>query len=397
MSNQGSDLSQLWQLDPEISFLNHGSFGACPTVLLERQHELRARMERQPVAFFMREFEGLVGQAREALGGFLGVDGDDLALVSNATQGVNTVLRSLTLAATDELLTTDHVYNACRNALEFVARNSGAKVVIAEVPFPLTDSEQAVAAVMDRVTEQTRLVLLDHVTSPTGLVLPVPRLLELLQERGIDCLVDGAHAPGMIELDIGKLNPAYYTGNCHKWLCTPKGSAFLYVRRDLQSGTRPTSISHGTNSPRTDRSRYLLEFDWQGTMDPTAWFCIPEAITWLGQLFADGWAGLRRHNRELALAGRRLLCEALEIEPPAPESMLGSLASVPLPPGDPTHVASPLSIDPLQDQLFHQERIEVPVMPWPAAPQRLLRISAQAYNSLSQYQHLAQALPRLLA
>jgi isopenicillin-N epimerase len=250
---------------------------------------------------------------------------------------------------------------------------------------------------MDRVTDKTRLVLLDHITSPTGLVLPAQRIVDLLRERGVDCLVDGAHAPGMIELDLQALNPAYYTGNCHKWLCTPKGSAFLYVRRDLQASVRPTSISHGANSLRSDRSRYLLEFDWPGTMDPTAWFCIPDAIKFLSGLFPDGWTGLRRHNHDLALAGRQLLCQVLGTEIPAPDSMIGSIASVELPPGDPSHVSTnPLTIDPLQDLLFHEDRIEVPVMAWPQSPHRLLRVSAQAYNQLSQYEHLAASLGRHL-
>jgi isopenicillin-N epimerase len=393
-----NDLAKHWQLDPAITFLNHGSFGACPTAVLDHQQELRATLEREPVAFFMRQFEGLMDETCAALGAFLNVDPFDLGMVANATAGVNTVLRSLTLAPGDELLTTDHVYNACRNALDFVAARSGAVVVIAPTPFPLRDPEEVVEALMLRVTDQTRLVLLDHITSPTGLILPVARILRLLDERGVDCLVDGAHAPGMLDLDLSELAPAYYTGNCHKWLCTPKGAAFLYVRRDRQAEIRPLSISHGANSPRRDRSRFVLEFDWPGTIDPTAFFCIPAALRCMAGLFPAGWSGLRDHNRRLVLDGRRLLCEALGIGPPAPESMIGSLASVPLPDGvvDSGGCGGPVRIDPLQDALFHRERIEVPVMPWPRPPQRLLRISAQAYNESGQYQRLAEALPRLL-
>jgi isopenicillin-N epimerase len=397
MTEDAAQLHKHWQLDPGITFLNHGSFGACPSALLDKQRQLQDQIEREPVAFFMRDFEALMDQARDALGTFLNVDSEDLALISNATAGVNTVLRSLTFSPGDELLTTDHAYNACRNALEFIGKNAQARVVVAKVPFPLSDPEQAVTAIMDRVTDKTRLVLLDHITSPTGLILPAQRIVDLLRERGIDCLVDGAHAPGMIDLDLQALNPAYYTGNCHKWLCAPKGSAFLYVRRDLQTSARPMSISHGANSLRTDRSRYLLEFDWPGTMDPTAWLCIPDALKFLSGLFPDGWAGLRRHNRELVIAGRQLLCQVLGTEIPAPDSMIGSLASVELPPGDPSHVSNnPLTIDPLQDLLFHADRIEVPVMAWPQSPRRLLRVSAQAYNDLSQYEHLAASLRRHL-
>ncbi|MCA8955086.1 MAG: aminotransferase class V-fold PLP-dependent enzyme [Planctomycetes bacterium] len=382
-----------WQLDPEITFLNHGSFGACPTTVSAVQTELRTRIEREPVAFFMRECEGLLDAARAALAAFVGAPADDIALVRNATAGVNTVLRSLELGPGDELLTTDHVYNACRNALHHVADRAGARVVVADVPFPLRDDGAVVDAVLGAVSPHTVLVLLDHITSPTGLVLPVDRIVAALRQRGVDSLVDGAHAPGMVELDLTALGATYYTGNCHKWLCTPKGSAFLYVHPDRQPRIRPLSISHGANSPRTDRSRFRLEFDWAGTDDPTPWLCIPAALEWLGQLFPGGWPELRRHNHELAVAGRAVLLEALGVaEAPAPESMLGSLAAVPIPARTDGAGTSPMTIDPLQDWLFHEHRIEVPVMSWPAAPRRLLRIAAQAYNHLDDYRRLGAAL-----
>ena len=188
------------------------------------------------------------------------------------------------------------------------------------------------------------------------------------------------------------LGAAYYTGNCHKWVCAPKGAAFLHVRRDLQPEVRPIAISHGANSPRPDRSRYLVEFDWVGTDDPSAFLSVPEAIRFMGALLPGGWPALRRHNRELTLYGRRAICEALGMVPPCPEEMIGSLASVPLPPGTDAPLASPLYADPLQQELLDRWKIEVPVIPWPAPPQRLIRISAQLYNSQNQYDSLASAL-----
>lgn len=390
-----SPLASHWDLDPEVVFLNHGSFGACPRVVMARQQELRARMEAQPLAFLYRDLEGLLDEARKPLARLIGCDADDLAFVPNATTGVNAVLRSLSFAPGDELLVTNHEYNACRNALDFVAQRSGAEVVVAEVPFPIDAPETVVERVLERVTERTRLFLIDHVTSPTGVVNPVEALVTALRDRGVDTLVDGAHAPGMLPLDLDALGAAYYTGNCHKWLCTPKGSALLHVRRDRQAAIRPLTISHGANSERRDRSRFRLEFDFCGTDDYTPFLCVPAAMEFLEGLMSGGLAELQRHNHELALAGRRLLCEALGVAPPVPEAMIGSLASVPLPWTD-EPLESPEALDPIQVALWEQHRIEVPVMRWPALGSRLLRISPQAYNDIQQYAYLADALKTIV-
>ncbi len=395
-TREPSPHAALWTLDPEVTFLNHGSFGACPRPVLEAQAELRARLERQPVQFMARELEGRLDEARAALAAFVGAVPGDVAFVPNATSGVNAVLRSLVFAPGDELLTTDHAYNACKNALHFVAERSGAAVVVAKVPFPIDGPDAVVEAVLARVTPRTRLALLDHVTSPTGLVWPIAALVQALAERGVETLVDGAHAVAMLPLDVSAIGAAYYTGNCHKWLCAPKTAGFLHVRRDLQALVHPLAISHGARLQRADRSRFLLEFDWTGTVDPTAYLTVPVAIRVLGAFFPGGWPALRDHNRDLALAGRRLLCDALGVAEPAPVSMIGSLAAVPLPDGSPEPPASALYCDPLQDALREEAGIEVPIVPWPAAPRRLIRISAAGYNTIADYERLAVALPALL-
>jgi len=385
-----------WTLDPNITYLNHGSFGATPRVVLEKQVVFRAQMEREPVRFFVRELEPLLDEARAALVAFIGADAEGLAFVPNATAGFNAVLRSLDLDKFDELLVTTHEYNALRNAVEYVAGVAGAKVVLVDLPFPIASPDVVVERVLEKVTDRTRLVLIDHVTSQTALILPVERLVRELASRGIDTFVDGAHAPGMLPLDLSAIGAAYYTGNLHKWVCAPKGAAFLYVRENRRASVRPIAISHGANSPRTDRRRFLIEFDWTGTSDPSAWLCVPESLRVMGALVDGGWPEVMRRNRELALRARDLLCDALAIEKPAPDAMLGAMAAVPLPDGMQT-AAPPLYGDPLQDRLLFEHAIEVPIIPWPQPPQRVLRVSAQLYNTIEDYEKLARALRTELA
>jgi isopenicillin-N epimerase len=382
--------SNLWSLDSSVTFLNHGSFGACPKQVLEFQRHLRSQLEQEPIRFFGREWEPLLDDARSKLGAFVGADVQDLVFVPNATTGVNSVLRSLAFSPEDEILTTNHEYNACRNALDFIASRTGARVVVAKIPFPIDSPQQVIAAVIERVSPKTRLALLDHVTSQTGLIFPIQKLVQELQQRGVDTLVDGAHTPGMISLNLQEIGATYYTGNCHKWLCAPKGAGFLYVRRDKQLEIRPLTISHGTNSPRTDKSRFQLEFDWTGTDDPTAYMCVPEAIAFMGSLLPGGWTELRQQNHQLVLRGRQLLCEALEVQPPCPEEMIGSMAVVPLP-----TTWENRDFMSIHDELFDKFSIQVPVIPWEEKPRLLARISAQIYNTLEQYEYLGKVLKGL--
>ena len=386
---------RVWLLDPAVTFLNHGSFGACPRSVLEFQNDLRARLERQPVQFLVRELEPLLDNARSALAQFVGADAEDLVFVPNTTSGVNTVLRSLTFAPGDELLVTNHEYAACRNALDFVAEHSGARVVVANIPFPFRSADEITAPILAAVTSRTRLALLDHVSSPSGLVMPIERLVDDLTARGVDTLVDGAHAAGMVPLNVKKIGAAYYTGNCHKWLCSPKGAAFLCVQPSRQKLIRPLVISNGASSSRTDRSRFQIEFAWTGTGEPSAYLCVPEALRFMESLLPGGWSEIRARNRALALAARKILCGALNISEPCPEEFIGSLAAVPLPDAPPDALpVQPFNEYPLQDSLRVKHGVEVPIMPWPAPPKRLVRISAQLYNSLPQYERLGEALAK---
>jgi isopenicillin-N epimerase len=410
-----SDLARHWALDPAITFLNHGSFGATPRDVLEAQRRWRDRMEAQPIQFLARDLPGLLAETRAQLGAFVGAHPDDLAFVTNATGAVNAVVRSLRFAPGDELLTDDHEYNATINVLRHVAERDGARVVVARIAFPSVSEDNVVDALLAAVTERTRLVLVSHVTSPTALVFPVERIVAALSERGVDTLVDGAHAPGMVPLDLDRLGAAWYTGNLHKWVCAPKGAAFLHARRDRQAGIRPSTISHGANAvlgaPGNPggSTRYRAEFDWQGTLDPTAWLAVTDALRFVGELVDGGWPEVMARNGELTLDARARLARVLGVDPatlPSP-SMLGSMVALPLPSSGPLAMAgagsSPLDTDPLQQILLDRFRIEVPIYPWPVpaaespdAAMRLIRVSSAPHNGGDDAERLADSLQSLL-
>lgn len=385
-----SDWKRHWLLEEDTVFLNHGSFGACPARVLEVQSELRARLERNPVRFLWRGHDAPLDEAREALAAFVGADPSHLVFVTNATTGVNAVLRSLEFAPGDEILTTDHDYNACRNVLDQVAGRSGARVVVASIPFPLASEDQCVEAVLAQVTPRTRLAMLDHVTSGSAMVLPIERLVRELEQRGIDTLVDGAHAPGMLPLALETLRPAYYTGNLHKWTCAPKGAAFLWVRPDRQPLVQPAVISHGNNTARSGHTPFQDRFDWAGTQDPTAWLCVQHAIRWLGECLPGGWPELREHNRLMLLEARRSFLSRLGLAPPCPESMLGSMATLPLPATLSLAAGNPKPPDPLYTVLADEFALEVPVIR--LNNRRWIRISSHLHNCPDEYRYLTDVI-----
>jgi isopenicillin-N epimerase len=391
-----SPLKVHWLLDEQVVFLNHGSFGACPVPVLQKQDEYRAMMERQPVKFFIRDLEELIWNSKEALAAFVGADAADMAFVPNATLGVNTIFNSLAFEEGDELLTTNHGYGACVNTLKRHAQKWKAKVVIADVPFPVSSADEVKAALLAHVTPRTKLVMMDYITSPTGLLFPVKEIVDELNRRGIDCLIDGAHAPGQIPLNLGELGAAYFTGNCHKWICSPKGSAFIHVRKDRQHLIHPISVGHTYDKAESKDRLWSNHFFWPGTDDYSAYLCVKDAIDFMGSLLRGGWSELMSHNRQQCLAARKLIAAKTGIPLPAPENMIVNLSTFDL--GDTQMPAANFNyISPLWEKLWSEFRIELPVLPWNGQRPRLMfRISSQCYNSMEQYEYLAEALKLVL-
>ena len=391
-----SKFRRLFALKPGTVFLNHGSFGACPRAVLAFQAKLRRQMEAEPVQFLWRRYEELLEPARVVAARFVGASPKDFVFTTNATTGINSVLRSIEFKPGDEILTTNQDYNACRNALLETARRARAKVVVADVPFPVWSTDEIMESMLRRVTRRTRLAMIDHVTSSTALILPIARLVRELEARGVDTLVDGAHGPGMVPVNLNKLGAAYYTANLHKWTCAPKGAAFLWVREDKQAGIQPAVISHGHNRPRPGFTPFQNRFDWTGTFDFTAWLCAPEAIRFMEKLLPGGWPELRKRNHKLAVAGRRVICDRLGLAAPCPENLLGSMAAIPLPE---QFQRTPQSgkIDQEQLRLYDDYGIEVPFARIGEPPRRYLRISAQIYNTLEEYACLAEAIHQLMS
>ena len=369
-------------LDPSVTFLNHGSFGATPREVLDVQSALRLRMEREPVDFLTRQLPGLLAEARAALAPALGAQPDDLAFVPNATTGVAAVLSSIELGPDDELLTTTHRYNAVRCALERRAAQAGARLVEAPLPWPVSSPEALAAAVIRRLSARTRLLVVDHITSPTALVLPVADIVAAARARGVPVLVDCAHAPGQVPVDLDGLGADWWVGNLHKWLCAPKGAALLWAAPHRQAQTRPAVPSHGTGLG------FREEFDWPGTFDPTAWLAAPAALA-LHE--AMGGPALQAAHHALVRRGREVVAEATGLPLPHPDDprLYAAMAAIPLEVGA-EHTRA------VHDALWARHRVEVPVTAHDG--DAVLRISGFApTNRPADYARLAEVLPEVLA
>ncbi len=383
-----SEYAQYWSLDPDAVFLNHGSFGACPRFVLERQAQYRRQFESQPVRFLMREMEPLFDNARAAVARFVHAAPEDLVFVQNATSGVNTVFRSLRFEPGDEILYTNHIYGACKRLLEFISKHTGAVLVEAVYDFPIASPEVIIEAIIGKVTSRTRIALIDHITSATALIHPVEAIVCELEKRGVDTMIDGAHGLGSVPLNLNQLGAAYYTANCHKWLCSPKSAAILHVRSDKQKGIVPVVVSHAG----FDAEPFAERFFWPGTYDPTAAICVADSVEYMESLVPGGWQAIMNRNHLLCLESRDMICNLLEIEKPCPDSMIASMVTFPLPVSPDTTPVGYKGFEPLQEFLFNEYQIEIPVWNWSSPSSRLIRIAVQLYNSPEQYRYFAEAL-----
>lgn len=368
-------------IEPDLAFLNHGSFGAVPRIVFDEQTRWRKQIEADPIEILGRRAPDLIEAAKQEVGTFLGMQPKDFGFVTNATEGVNAILRSLQFSPGDELVTTTHVYNAIRQAMKYIARKSGAVYREIDVPLPVNSPADIEQSILRAITPQTKLLVIDHITSPTALLFPVKSILAACEKRGVDVLIDGAHAPGMVPLDINALAPAYYAGNLHKWTCGPKGSAFIWTRPDKQAPVHPSVISHFLDQG------IIKEFGWQGTRDISAWLAVPYAIKYLAGI---GWDAVMSHNHALAVWANEMLCEKWNVRSISPRegSMLGSMATVPLP--APLEFISTEQVLKLQQRLHDRYRVEVPVMTW--SDRNYVRPCCQIYNRAEDYQRLADCV-----
>lgn len=384
------NMRDLFLLDPETVFLNHGSFGACPRPVFERYQEWQRRLERQPVAFLDpdRGYGKWMAETRHALAAELGADADDIVGCTNATHGLNIVARSLPIRAGDEILTTDHEYAALEKTWDYVARRTGARIVVAEIPLPLETALQFGDAIRGAMSTRTRVLFLSHITSPTALLFPIDLIVAEARRRGIFTVIDGAHAPGQVPLNLDGLGADFYVGNCHKWMMAPKGAAFLHARKEHQEILNPSAISHGWQADRSARgpfggTAFVDSMEIQGTRDPAAWLTVPEAIRFRRDMDRNRIMGA---CSDLAQETARRLLRLVAAKPISSRALCApQMVSVPLPVTDYAG---------LQKELHDRHRIEIPAVPWKGRV--FLRLSVQCYNTRSEMDVLVDAVAGIL-
>jgi isopenicillin-N epimerase len=379
-------LKEYFYLDPTIHFLNHGSFGSTPKPVFEAYQNWQLRLEAQPVLFLAREFDEFMRQSRQALGEYLNASADDLVYVPNATHGANIVARSLHLKPEDEILTTDHEYGACDYTWDFICGKMGAKYIHQSIPLPVNTAEEIVEQFWKGVTPQTKGIYLSHITSSTALRLPVEQICDRAKRAGILSIVDAAHSPGQIPLDLQLLGADIVFGNCHKWMLAPKGAGFLYVRHELQHLIEPLIVSWGYDPTleRSTGSRFIDLLEWTGTKDPAAALAVPSAIQFMQD---HHWEEVRCQCHNLLRGAIEQICELTRMNPlyPLDSDFYNQMGIAPLPRSDLVH---------LKSRLYEEYKIEVPLVEW--QDRQFIRISIQGYNSPDDVVALMNALQALL-
>ncbi len=372
-------------LDPQVTFLNHGSFGATPRPVFREYQRWQRELERQPVEFLGRRHNDLMRAARQALADYLGTERDDLVYVINATTGINIVARSFKLGPGDEVLTSDHEYGACDRAWRFLAGKCGFSYRHQSIPVPVTTPGDLVKTLWQGVTSRTKVIFLSHITSPTALIFPVAEVCRRAKKQGILTVIDGAHAPGQIALALDGLGADFYTGNLHKWLCAPKGSAFLYARPEVQAMLEPLVISWGYETEMPGPSQFVDHHEFWGTRDISAFLAVPAAIRFQRE---NRWSEVRAECHKLAREAQQRIVELTGLPPLHPDDAVwyAQMAAAPLP--------AETDIVKLKMQLYDEYRIEVPLIAWNGV--KLIRVSIQGYNGQRDVDELMRALVALL-
>jgi isopenicillin-N epimerase len=373
-------IKEYFLLDPTITFLNHGSFGATPVPVFEEYQRIQRELEKEPVEFLGRRATSLMQHSRGILANYLSVSRNDIVYVPNATHGINIVARSLDLHPGDEVLTTDHEYGAMDRTWQFLSEQKGFTYRNIEVTLPVSSVQQFVDELFANVTDKTRVIYLSHITSPTALIFPVQQICQKARELSILTVIDGAHAPGQIDLALDSLSADFYTGNCHKWLCAPKGSAFLYARKDVQDLIQPLVVSWGWHAEVPGPSRFIDILEWTGTRDISPFLAVPAAISFQKE---HDWQILRASCHDLAVWVKDEISSLFPLEPlSVSDEWYAQMVSIPLPGRFPSEV--------LQQRLFNDYKIEVPIVPWRG--KTLMRVSVQAYNTRRDLEKLIVAL-----
>jgi isopenicillin-N epimerase len=374
-------------LDPDVIFLNHGSFGATPRSVLETYQYWQHELEKQPVHFIVHELFGYLEKAREILGLYVNAQADNLVFIPNATFGINIVARSLDLKPGDEILTSNHEYGACDNTWSFICQKNAATYVHQPIPLEISSLEETAEYFWNGVTPRTKIIFLSHITSFTALRMPVEDICKRAKEAGIITVIDGAHAPGQIRLDLETTGADFYIGNCHKWMLSPKGSGFLYARREMQHLLEPLVVSWGwgDNSPYTTGSDFLDNLEWWGTKDSSAYLAVPAAIKFMED---HDWPDVQRNCHAILKEAILSICDFTGLDPMYPENsdLYNQMAAVPLP-----HIND---LPAFQAQLYDRYRIEVPCIQW--EDMQFIRISIQGYNTWSDSRYLVNALKETL-
>jgi len=385
-----SPLFEKWNLNPNIVYLNHGSFGATPRLIIEKQKQYIDQLESEPVEFSVKKWYPLYYENKKALADFVGTSEHNIYLAPNTTIGINQILHNINEQG-KHWLTTNHAYGACLHAFQKIGEAKLNEVVKVEIPFPLISEEEVLEKIENGISPKTSIAMIDYITSATGIVLPIKKIIDLLHNKGVKVIVDAAHAPGMVDFNLDELDADYFVANCHKWICSPKGSAFVYVNPKHQKEYKPVYYSFYNDWDTGHSAHWSNQFIWEGTRDYSAYLCIKASLDYMPSLVEGGWKELKNHNRNLAIQGAKLIANKLGVEIPVPENMLGSIVNIPLW-DDKIPIKFFNYYTEVKKLLYDNYKIEVPCILFPQAPQQYVRVSAQLYNSFEQYEYLGGCL-----